>query len=279
MLMFTVIVFIIGIRVFSTFSLQPADFFTGEGPYIFVGEGARALAPGHTAAALSAVVQIGADGVVLNVERSRDGVLVAVSSPTLADFTESDRLVSQLSLVELKLLNAAYRYPEVVAGPQQILELRQVLEDFAGLRLLLQADDEILDSVCELLVFHQAMNRVLLYKSSLNSFNESSLNRTTGKCQGLATANQMGADFLIAQRIGIVKLFQPRDHLLLSASHRMGLTVFNDSIVYDAARVGLHTGLISDQLSEQLDALKHRVSVVIAADPSELLNRRSNSGQ
>lgn len=73
-------------------------------------QGAAGLAPGNTLAAFGQGLQAGADLLELDVRRSMDGVLIVFAGECLDDVTEASGAVSDMSLVELRELDAGYHF-------------------------------------------------------------------------------------------------------------------------------------------------------------------------
>jgi glycerophosphoryl diester phosphodiesterase len=98
-------------------------------PLIFGHRGASAYAPENTLAAFRLALEQGADGVELDVTLSADGVPVVIHDDTLDRTTTGKGPVSQLTLTELKTLEAGYssKFGEQFAG-QCIPTLAEVFE-------------------------------------------------------------------------------------------------------------------------------------------------------
>lgn len=79
---------------------------TSGRPLVFAHRGASARAPENTLAAFTLAMDEGADGVELDVCRCASGEVVVIHDPTLARTTGDPRQVRDVSLVELRRLDA-----------------------------------------------------------------------------------------------------------------------------------------------------------------------------
>ena len=68
--------------------------------------GASAVAPENTLAAFETATAMGADGIELDCQLSKDGHLVVIHDPTLERTTGRSGLVKDFTLAELKQLDA-----------------------------------------------------------------------------------------------------------------------------------------------------------------------------
>src|SRR5690606_11528357 len=97
--------------------------------------GASAYAPENTMAAFEMALEMGADGIELDVQMSRDGHLVVIHDPTLERTTDGSGLVAQYTLAELRRVDAGAWFDERFRG-QRIPTLAEVFELVRGKALL-----------------------------------------------------------------------------------------------------------------------------------------------
>lgn len=74
--------------------------------------------PENTMLAFQKAIEAGADGIELDVHQTKDGHLVVIHDETVDRTTDGTGAVLELTLAELKKLNANKRFPEY--GPQEI---------------------------------------------------------------------------------------------------------------------------------------------------------------
>jgi glycerophosphoryl diester phosphodiesterase len=95
-------------------------------PLIFAHRGACRVAPENTLPAFQAALDLGADGVELDVQYSSDGKLVVIHNPTLDETTDGTGRVTAHSFEELRVLDAGARFDPRFAGTR-IPSLDEVL--------------------------------------------------------------------------------------------------------------------------------------------------------
>lgn len=102
---------------------------------IFGHRGAMALAPMNTMAAFERAMAQGADGIELDVHLSRDGQLVVIHDDTVDATTDGRGEVADLTLDELKRLDAGAWFSAAFAG-QRLPTLDEVFDAFGDDLLL-----------------------------------------------------------------------------------------------------------------------------------------------
>jgi glycerophosphoryl diester phosphodiesterase len=101
--------------------------------------GASGYAPETTIESYRMALQMGVDFVEADIHRSRDGVLVAIHDPEVSRTTNGKGLVADLTLAELKALDAGSWFNKAFPGKARI--------EYAGLRV--PALQEVIDLVKE----------------------------------------------------------------------------------------------------------------------------------
>ena len=140
--------------------------------------GASAVAPPNTLAAFRKAVELGADGVEFDVHLSADSVPIVIHDFRVDDTTDGSGRVADLTLAQLKQLDAGFTFDPSFAG-ERIPTLGEVLEA-VGSQLLLNIelkttslrDNGLEQEVIGLVEQHGLDDRVLL-----SSFNPFSLRR------------------------------------------------------------------------------------------------------
>lgn len=91
--------------------------------------GAKGIAPENTLASFQVALDVGVDMIELDVHLSKDGELVVIHDPDLARTTGGSGLICDLSLKELKALDAAAKFNGTVTyGTQRIPTLQEVYD-------------------------------------------------------------------------------------------------------------------------------------------------------
>jgi len=141
-------------------------------PLSFAHRGASREAPQNTLAAFLRAADLGADGVELDVQLSKDGELVVIHDFCLEATTDGSGPVRAWTLAELKKLDAGSWFAPAFAG-QRIPSLQEVMEA-VGQRLLLNIelkttglrDDGLAAAVARAIEENRLLERVVV--SSFN---------------------------------------------------------------------------------------------------------------
>lgn len=106
---------------------------------IFAHRGFSAVAPENTMAAFRRAAEAGADGLELDVHLSKDGEVVVIHDETVNRTTDGKGKVRELTLEELRRLDAGSRFGKEFAG-EKIPLLHEVLELVADQKLWLNIE-------------------------------------------------------------------------------------------------------------------------------------------
>ena len=140
--------------------------------------GASAHAPENTLAAIRLAAEIGADGLEIDAKLSRDGAIVIMHDATIDRTTSGSGRVSDLTLSQLKSLDAGSKFRSEFAG-EHVPTLDEVMET-VGDRLIVNIEltnytsrrDGLEERVVEFVTRHGLFDRVML-----SSFSPLSLRR------------------------------------------------------------------------------------------------------
>ena len=146
-------------------------------PIIFAHRGASAHAPENTLAAFELALAQGADGIELDVKLSADGHVVVIHDPTTDRTTGARGQVKDLSLAELRGLNAGSFYSANFSA-EKIPMLEEVFEAF-GKKIFINVEltnyntprDHLVESVCMLVKKFNVQKHVMFssfYASNLS---------------------------------------------------------------------------------------------------------------
>jgi len=136
-------------------------------PIIFAHRGTSAHAPENTIAAFELALAQGADGIELDVKLSADGHVVVIHDATVNRTTGAHGRVKDLSLVDLRTLEAGSLFSEKFRG-EKIPTLEEVFEA-VGKRTFINVEltnyntprDHLVESVCMLVKKFGLQKRVL----------------------------------------------------------------------------------------------------------------------
>jgi glycerophosphoryl diester phosphodiesterase len=136
-------------------------------PVIFAHRGASAHAPENTIASFELAVAQGADAIELDVKLSADGHVIVHHDPTVDRTTNGKGKVKDLTLTELKKLDAGGFFSENFQG-EKIPTLEEVFQA-VGKRTFINVEltnyktprDHLVEAVCMLIKKHHMQKRVI----------------------------------------------------------------------------------------------------------------------
>jgi len=155
----------------------------------FAHRGASAAAPANTLAAFRLAAEMAADGVELDVQLSRDGEAVVIHDSTVDGTTDGHGAVRDMTLVQLKALDAGNWFDPAFAG-ERIPTLGEVF-DAVGHRLLMNVEIKSLPSRSrglEAEVVRLIEDNNLAYRVIVSSFNPLSLRKVKRLNPNIPTA-------------------------------------------------------------------------------------------
>ena len=145
-------------------------------PLNFAHRGASHNAPENTLAAFLLAIELGADGIELDVQLSKDGEIVVIHDLILETTTDGVGPVRERTLAELKELDAGRRFDPAYAG-QRIPTLQQVI-DAVGHRLLLNIelktmswrDEGLAEAVVQAIEDNDLLDRTVVSSPTLRTW-------------------------------------------------------------------------------------------------------------
>lgn len=151
-------------------------------PTVFAHRGASAYAPENTLAAFELAIQQGSDAIELDAKLSADGHAIAIHDVTVNRTTGAQGRVQDMSLAQLRSLDAGSLFPLKYHG-EKIPLLEEVFES-CGRRTFINVelsnhdtpDDHLVETVCMLVKKFNLQERILF-----SSFHP----RTLAKARGL----------------------------------------------------------------------------------------------
>jgi len=208
-------------------------------PLIFAHRGASARHPENTLEAFRAAIRLGADGIELDVQLTRDREVVVIHDPWLERTTNGTGLVRNHSFAELRRLSAgSWLHPRF--APCKIPHLREVLALVRPTRLQVIVElknffvpqPELEERVVELLRSYEMEERAVI-----SSFNFNSLLQVKKLAPAIRTAllyiGHLREPWAIAQQYQTEQLHVPKEEItpaLINQSHRHGLEVIGWTI-------------------------------------------------
>ncbi|MBI5042876.1 MAG: phosphatidylinositol-specific phospholipase C domain-containing protein [Nitrospirae bacterium] len=92
------------------FKRPDRKFLKTDRPLNIAHRGGRGLSSEHTIVAYKKALYVGADVLELDVHSTKDGEIVVIHDPTVDRTTNGTGLVNELTLSEIKRLDAGYRF-------------------------------------------------------------------------------------------------------------------------------------------------------------------------
>lgn len=144
-------------------------------PLIFAHRGASMHAPENTLSAFRLALEMGADGIELDITPSADGVPMIIHDPNLERTTTGKGEVRQLSAAEIQRYDAGIKFGSKYAG-ERVPTLREVFEAFGNrtrynldMKTFYDADRPIVRTVLALIEEFKLMPLVLISSFSLDT--------------------------------------------------------------------------------------------------------------
>ncbi len=136
-------------------------------PVLFAHRGASAHAPENTLPAFELALQQGVDGVELDVKLTADRQVIVMHDPTVDRTTDGHGRVRDLTLADIRKLDAGSYYAETFRGTK-VPTLDEVFEAI-GQRCVINVEltnyttpwDGLVDKVCEVVKHHSLQSRIL----------------------------------------------------------------------------------------------------------------------
>ncbi|MBZ0184920.1 MAG: glycerophosphodiester phosphodiesterase [Candidatus Obscuribacterales bacterium] len=267
----------------STFANRiklPLSGTTPRGPLVIGHRGASLEKPENTIAAFLAAIDSGADAIELDVRRTIDGELVVIHDATVDRTTDGSGSVSQLSLAQIKRLDAGYRftrdggrtfpYRNQGIGVPTLAEVLSATDDTMIFLELKEKNRELADCVRACLVEHQALDRVLI-QTICSSHKATKYLRSLDKRLLIGHSSfEIGLFFTLSLfRLG--RLFKPRGPSFEVPKSKYGLRLLSNFFVKRAQKAGICVIVwtVDDRITLE-KCLSLGVDGVISNNPSVL---------
>ena len=284
LLMAVVILFIIGIKSISTYKLKPVEYFSGSLPYVVAYQGGEGLRPGNSMLAFQNARALGVDVLEMDLHGSRDGELVLIHDDSVDRTTNGSGKIKNMSLVELKALDAGYHWPFARSEDRpyrdagvKIPRLSEVFEAFPDSRYLIeikQQEPSIVTQLCAMLTRYDVLGSTMIASADEQTLSDFRTTCPTGITSSYSSELYW---FLAYHYLGLVRLYQPASYVLQVPTHIAGYSVMNEKLVSSAARRGMHIDvfLAGNEMPGDGSAMQvlldQGVSGIVSAYPDRLL--------
>lgn len=251
----------------------------GSRPLVIAHRGGGGLWPENTAYAFQQARALGVDVIEMDVRSTSDGVLVVIHDATVDRTTGATGRVADMTLDELKRLDAAYRWsPDGGASfPFRakgivVPTLQEVFTALPGMRFIIEPKPDARSQVkplCLAIREHAMTDRVIV-----GSFNQAILDEFRQECPGVATSASPAevTKFLAMSKAGLSHAYSPVMQALQVPNHAAGLEVLSRSFVEAAheRRLAVHAWTVNDT-REMARLLDMGVDGIMTDYPDRLL--------
>jgi len=166
-------------------------------PLVIAHQGGDGVWPGDTMFAFEQAVAIGSDVLEMDAHITKDGEIVLMHDETVDDTTDGTGLIEELTLAEIKQLDAAYEWSidEGKTFPYrgqgiQVPTLRELFEKFPNMRYLIEiklTNNPIDKPFCDLIREYNMQEKVIV-----GSFHDEAMAQFRATCPEVATSGSRG---------------------------------------------------------------------------------------
>ncbi len=253
-------------------------YFEAPRPWVVAHRGGSALAPENTTEAFRRAKALGADVLEMDLRVTADGAIVVIHDSTVDRTTNGHGLVAEMSLAQLHVLDAGYRFrDDAGAYPFRGIGLtvpvfEEVLRQFPDIRLNVEMKDFTLDQargLCGTLRRFRAVDRILV-----SAFDHAPMTAFREACPEVATGatRREAIVFYYLNQVRLGRIFRsPAAAIQLPLRYR-GKGVISPRLL-EAARESnrpVEVWTVNDE-----EAMKHLLSLgvqgILTDRPSRLL--------
>ncbi|MDZ7670966.1 MAG: glycerophosphodiester phosphodiesterase [Gammaproteobacteria bacterium] len=270
------VLLILGRRLAPMPKLDSVYFETAR-PMVIAHQGGDGLRPGNTLVAFQNAVALGVDVLEMDVNQTRDGALVLIHDTTVDRTTNGRGAVADLTLAELKTLDAAYHWPH--HGEERpyrgrgvrIPTLDEVITRFPRQRYNIELKPDAAgpaQALCATLERLNADRRVLVA-----SFHAAAMEAFREACPAVPTSAHAGEMrwFYAQYRLGVWRLARPGAPALQVPQTSAGFDLTEAGFIDAAASRGLHLDFWTINDPADMRLLLERGAGGIITDRPDLL--------
>lgn len=248
-------------------------------PLVIAHRGGAGLFPENTLYAFEQSHKLGVDVLELDVRATKDGEPVVIHDSTVNRTTDGSGQISEMTLAEIKKLDAAYRFspdggktfPFRGAGIT-IPTLREVFAALPAASFNIEMKQEgLVKSLCGLL-----RERKLTDKTVVASFRQSSLDEFRLECSEVATSASASEvnQFLMMYKTGLGASYSPAMQALQVPESLLGLEVVSKEFIENAGKLNLevHVWTVNEPAAMQR-LIGMGVNGIMTDYPDRLLNQ------
>jgi glycerophosphoryl diester phosphodiesterase len=245
---------------------------------VFAHRGGGGCWPENTMLAFQNAVILGVDALETDIQRTADGHLVVIHDPFVDRVTDGSGLVAEMTLAELKRLDAGYRWTrDGLTFPFRrqgltIPTLTELFDAFPDIWInvdIKQHETAVVDQLAALIEQYNMTGKMMV-----GSFDEATVRRFRQVCPAVKTAASLSevARLLLFSRLGLSRWFRsPAAGLQIPERHGL-LPVVTPAFVRAAHRhqIAVHVWTV-DEYSDMKRLIAHGVDGLMTDYPERLL--------
>ena len=251
----------------------------GSHPLVIAHRGGAGISPENTLFAFERARDLGVDVIELDVRSTSDGTLIVMHDADIQRTTDRTGLVGEMSLDELKKLDAGYRFsPDggltfpFRASGIVVPTLREVFAAFPEMKFNIEPKQQtpsLVKPLCELIREFKMAD-----KTVVGSFNQGIIDEFRGECGDVATSASPSeaSKFLAFYKTGLSESYSPRMQALQIPEYLGGIQVVTKEFVKAAKERNLqiHVWTVNETADMQR-LLENGVDGIMTDYPDRLL--------
>jgi glycerophosphoryl diester phosphodiesterase len=231
-------------------------------PLVFAHRGGGGLFPENTLEAFRYSAQMGVDVLELDVHSTADGALVVIHDATVNRTTNGSGRVSEMTLAEIKKLDAGYRFspdgektfPFRGRGIT-VPTLQEIFDSFPEMTFNVepkQAEPSIVKPLCEMIRARKMSEKVIV-----GSFRQTAIDEFRQTCPEVATSATPGevSEFLAFYKVGLGKSYSPPMQVLQIPERIGDLQIISRDFIETARKLNLQIHVWTINETEDMSRL------------------------
>ncbi len=259
-------------------------YFNPAGFMVIAHRGGRSLGPENTLYTYQRAVDLGVDGLEIDVHLTQDNHLAVIHNKTVDRTTNGSGKVESYKLADLQKLDAGYRWSADEGNPFplrgkgiKIPSLAEVFQAFPQMRINIEIKDPkpgTLKALCRLIQSHNMSDKVMIA-----SFDAGALKKFRSICPAVATS--AGASeaiwFYLLRKMHLESAYSPKAQALQVPEYYGELQVVNKRFVAaaHARNMRVQVWTVND-IDSMKRLLEQGVDGIITAYPQRLLEIMTN---
>ncbi|MBT3338816.1 MAG: glycerophosphodiester phosphodiesterase [Anaerolineae bacterium] len=229
-------------------------------PLVIAHQGGDNVWPGETLYAYEQAAALDVDILEMDAHITADGVLILMHDETVDRTTNGSGLIEEMTLDELKELDAAYRWSidEGATYPYRgqgitITALEEVFQTFPGYPVNIEikkTERSMAQPLCDLLREYEMQDKALIA-----SFHDERMAEFREVCPEVATSGSKGevTKFVILNYAFLGGLYSPAEHALQVPERNSGILVVRPGLMWGAHRRNLQVHIWTPNTTEELE--------------------------